>query len=803
MSNRRQYDEYFSNGKMELGRIGNLVSVKNHYTAEEISNRNNMIASHIDEAKNEINELIEAIIEKIRKCDPLFLLLSATDVAMSSLIHVVSEIQMGQDSISNLRLIEYIQSILVSIQHDPSLLDEDKQFEMVMEIFKDIEDLFTKCQFFYLFWAAQAQEQSNLTRNDIEYIVESHLINCVRGKRYQFQQLDDLEKLILPHSEKMKEVYGETAESIMNGLRKLEVSLSSGKLDSFSDFIKDYEDFQKKAEGKSFEELEALLEEKRQSKTTQGYLSKCVGPDLYDVKKVTDWDDRLIESMSWKLGGNSDYLQKEEYPGWPIQDLPVQKRPFIKINGVRYCFDYYNLFDNIYRILQKNIKEHDPSYVATWSKIQQDASESLVAEKFLNLLPNAEVHVENYYPIAGSLKQMDENDIFVICDDIVIIAEVKAGSFTYTPALTDYQAHKDSFDALIGKAAYQCIRTHNYLKNSDGEVTFYNKDKSEKFKIDNKKVHRVFTFCVTVDNFNAFEAKIEKTVFFNSASGTIAISIDDLNVYKEYFDSEICFLHYLKHRKAATRMKNLMLNDELDHLGLYISQNAYEDYVNDYKDCDSFVVNGFREDLDAYFAGLHNSLIAVDKPVQVIPAYIKEIFDFLETSCMEGRAKFGEFLLDLAFDAREQFDEEIRGRIIRERQLRYMTPIWVEGDFCYCCLVNIPGIDALSERLSKKYTYANMLDRKFDTCWYIFVDLDVRGKIQGLKVEELQYSQHVVDGFSEEEISTYMATVKSRRKQQGISMPPAHKKKIYPNELCPCGSGIKYKKCCGKNRVEQ
>ena len=25
-------------------------------------------------------------------------------------------------------------------------------------------------------------------------------------------------------------------------------------------------------------------------------------------------------------------------------------------------------------------------------------------------------------------------------------------------------------------------------------------------------------------------------------------------------------------------------------------------------------------------------------------------------------------------------------------------------------------------------------------------------------------------------------------------------RKIYPNDPCPCGSGKKYKKCCGKNR---
>lgn len=47
----------------------------------------------------------------------------------------------------------------------------------------------------------------------------------------------------------------------------------------------------------------------------------------------------------------------------------------------------------------------------------------------------------------------------VICDDIIIIAEVKAGSFTYTPAITDFEAHKNSFNSLIGKADYLHMST--------------------------------------------------------------------------------------------------------------------------------------------------------------------------------------------------------------------------------------------------------------------------------------------------------------------------------------------------------
>ena len=30
-----------------------------------------------------------------------------------------------------------------------------------------------------------------------------------------------------------------------------------------------------------------------------------------------------------------------------------------------------------------------------------------------------------------------------------------------------------------------------------------------------------------------------------------------------------------------------------------------------------------------------------------------------------------------------------------------------------------------------------------------------------------------------------------------VNMKP--KKKVYPNDPCPCGSGKKYKKCCGRN----
>nr|WP_053241426.1 SEC-C metal-binding domain-containing protein [Clostridium sp. DMHC 10] len=35
---------------------------------------------------------------------------------------------------------------------------------------------------------------------------------------------------------------------------------------------------------------------------------------------------------------------------------------------------------------------------------------------------------------------------------------------------------------------------------------------------------------------------------------------------------------------------------------------------------------------------------------------------------------------------------------------------------------------------------------------------------------------------------------------EAISMPVRNENKIGRNDPCPCGSGKKYKKCCGKNK---
>jgi len=176
------------------------------------------------------------------------------------------------------------------------------------------------------------------------------------------------------------------------------------------------------------------------------------------------------------------------------------------------------------------------------------------------------------------------------------------------------------------------------------------------------------------------------------------------------------------------------------------------------------------------------------------------IFAYLESNNIPGRVKFAEFLLDLAYETRVEFDEAIKNRIQREKELGRVTPVWVEGDFAYCAFINIPNIQLLDKKICKKYTYANMLDRKHNNCWFIWLELNNTGKIVNICTEELNYKNHNIDGFSDKELSEFVDFLNKQRMQNGVKMPSPSRKKIYPNDICPCGSGMKYKKCCGRNK---
>ena len=539
-----------------------------------------------------------------------------------------------------------------------------------------------------------------------------------------------------PHSDVLIELFGVSAEQIINGLERLEYSLSQGLADAWMDLGKRYDEFCKSVD-MGIEPETAINEAKD---VVIPVLAKVLGESLNDISHVTGWDARLLNALSLCIGECDTFFDGSEFSGWPIMELPTKKRPFIKIDGIFYAFDYFSLFDNIYRALQKAIFRLKPEYVDTWNKRQNLVSEDMVKALFLHLLPGATAFTENYYPVGSSLKQMNENDLLIVYENYLFIIEIKAGSFPQTPPISDFDAHVKAYTKLVQEADSQCSRTIKYI-NEHQPALFYDAEKQDKFKIEKLSEYKdVYTFSVTVDNFNEFAAKAEKLSFINLSSKTIVISYDDLLSYERYFDSPIYFLHYLKQRKAAIDIPQIAVNDELDHLGMYIHHNMYSITASQFSSENRIAWNGYRKDLDYYFNRLHMPELNAVKPVQDMPLEMSNIIHLLENGTRKNKIDIAHFLLNLSSEGRNDFCQTIRHLLQRQAEIGRMIPTVAFCGIRYCLFVSFPGIKIMSMSDRQDYVFSTIFSNESMPTIWINLDYGNDGNLLNVTGKQCNYN---------------------------------------------------------------
>lgn len=784
---KKKPDEYSSNGPFEVARFGNTVVTQNNMTEEQYKEWISGLASQYIEEKEKIDTIIEKIKEKLAKVDPLtlfnFLTLMNMMMLMSS--DLITESEISADTSFQLRSVEYVQSLFVSMEHDKTNeIDKDKQEVVYHEIANHCLELYSKLPLFYTYWAAQQQITGKLSPEDEEYIVFAQMMSQVRGEQYQAFRIPVIKELLLPHENLLKEIYGLSVHEIISGLAVLEKNLSSGRLDAMKAIV---------AQMDKLVLFEGSEPDADYLKESQEVALKAIGTSLFEVKENTKWTDEFISDLC--LGINSDkvFLSHEEFPGWPIWNLPIQYKPFIEIDGTAYCFDYYNLFDNLYVALQRAIRSHGKVYVDRWNDAQGHSSEKTVGSVFENLLPGCKVHYSNYYPLKKNGSA--ENDILIEYKDVLLIVEVKAGTFVYTPAMTDFEAHKKSFKSLVEKAENQCIRVKQYI--TDGEYNkkvFYTDDslEMEAFTIDRDKYSQLYMFDVTVSDFNEFASRMEKVKIAKAHEGIIAISLNDLWVYKHYFDNPLQFIHFIKQRTIATETVEIATYDELDHLGMYIFHNMYSLQAKDIGKGRPVSFVGYREELDKYFSGIHVG-VDYEKPKQSIPIRIAKILEKVINK-EDKITQFSNFLLDLSTEGREKIDQSISNLARRERELGRMLPAISFGDCSYALFVEVPDIVIYPKEKREEYILANLVQNERIECWSITIVLDEVDNI--IDVQYCLYDQDDIPENKRDALKAFGKEIVERRTEQFLVQ--NNKKKIYPNEACICGSGKKYKRCCGR-----
>ncbi len=751
----------------------------------------------------EIDELVQALAAKIARLPPHKLLQRAWWEFAAAAIGLKGASLDDPDQFAALRMIDYVQSVAASVK-PANTRSGDISEEDWASLKADVRSLFVRLTSEYqMCLTASKRTQDPKIDLDVEefrFRAETFWIN-VRGKRYQPHERQALTDMLSPHSDVLVRLFGIDAPALILELEKILSKLTQG----LGDALREMGDLRQKALARMIllaeETGTANIDELRDrvfagdsglAARRDQIAGEIFGLDLFDVEKISRLPKRLLDELVWSPGEEAEFFAPGKFCGWPLRVWPTMKRPFIRLDGRILCFEKSALFDNFYRVLQRAIFRLEPEYRQTWNERQKAISEDLPFSYILRLLPGARVYRSVYYRwrTDPGPYQWYEADGIVIYDDHLFVVEIKAGAFTYTSPATDLASHLESLRGLVLAPASQGNRFIDYLESA-AEVSIADSSYNEVGRLRRSDFRHVSACAVTLDQFTELAARSHHLRRIGIDLGrrpVWVLSIDDLRTYADLFDNPLVFLHFVEQRMRADHSELINLNDEMDHLGLYIANNNYAQYASKLASGGLSAINfaGYRTRIDGYYSAIvHGEMPTL--PRQGMPPRLKEIVALLGISRMPNRSAAASFLLDSAGDFRAKLAGIIEAQLSDNKKLRRARPLSVYDEMpftLFCWSPSAPRQAAAAFEHVQTVMAANSESSRHL--------LELEYTSTGV-LRQVHWQRVDLTGLSDAEVVRLRAAGRALREQRVLA---ARKRgKIGPNEKCPCGSGRKYKRC--------
>ena len=586
------------------------------------------------------------------------------------------------------RMVDYVQNVIVSVKPEQYVADVSE--EDWIKLKADVETLFSRLTLAYqmcLTAHRRAQDpQLDMHLEEFRFRAETLWLN-IRGKRYQLHEQQALLDVLAPHSDILLKLFGLDAAALAAEFGKILTRLTHGLMDIATDMkelhaksMARLDELAAKHQDLDFEALTAkAFEDRDLAAQRDRFAGAMFGLDLFDVGKNTLLPKAMLDELSYSPGEDTEFFAPGEFAGWPLRIWPVMRRPFIRLNGSTYCFDIFSLFDNIYRVLRRIVVELEPAYKKSWNDGQKAISEKLPFAYLTRLMPGARVYRPIYYrwKVGGGPAQWHEADGILIYEGHLFVIEVKGGAFTYTSPANDLDAHLVSLRTLLQAPARQGSRFVDFLESAP-EVSISDAEHNEIAKLRRSDFRHVTVCTITLDAFTALAARAQHLAPLGIDIGQRPLwplSLDDLRVYADLFDNPPIFLHFVEMRVRAGRSDKVDLNDEMDHFGMYITENNYAQYAEELSEnADKMQFDGYTTPVDEYFSAV---LVgdAPPKPRQKMSSRIAEIIDLLAASNEPHRAELSSYILDGAGDWRNTLASSIENALKENKELKRSRPL--------------------------------------------------------------------------------------------------------------------------------
>ncbi len=796
-------DDYFAAGPMEFARFGRLVIGRSRATQEQFEAVQARMVAQYPITVSEIDVLVASIAAQIVRLPPDRLLQRGWWEYSAMMVGLGGRDAGDSEKLAAARMVDYVQSVIVSVK--PEQYATDVSEEDWAKLKADIETLFRRLTLDYQICLAAHRRmqdpQLDMQLEEFRFRAETLWLN-IRGKRYQLHERQALLDVLAPHSDTLLKLFGLDAVALAAEFDKILTRLTHGLMDIARDMkelhaksMAQLDELAAKHQDLDFEALMAkVFEDCDLAAQRDRFAGAMFGLDLFDIGKNTVLPKAMLDALSYFPGEDTEFFAPGEFAGWPLRIWPIMRRPFIRLNGSTYCFDIFNLFDNIYRVLRRIVVELEPAYKEPWNDGQKAVSEELPFSYLTRLMPGARVFRPIYYrwKVGAGPAQWHEADGILIYEDHLFVIEVKGGAFTYTSPANDLDAHLASLRTLLQAPARQGSRFVDFLESAR-EVSIADAEHNEIAKLRRSDFRHVTVCTITLDAFTALAARAQHLAPLGIDVGQRPLwplSLDDLRVYADLFDNSLIFLHFVEMRVRAGRSDKVDLNDEMDHFGMYITENNYTQYAEELSEnADKMQFDGYTTPVNEYFSAV---LVgdALPKPRQKMPHRIAEIVDLLDTSNEPRRAELSSFILNGAGDWRDTLASSIENALKENKELKRARPLSSYGGMEMTQFVWSPDAPRNAEVAIEHTRVVMLADNKTDRRLVEF-ECDKDGKLFGAHLRNV-----TLVGVPAAEVERLRA--ESVALQQRRIANAQAKGKIGRNDQCPCGSGKKWKKCHGQ-----
>lgn len=800
----RSPDEEYQYGPVRLGRVGKTVYLSNDCTPEEQATLNERMANMRPEVVANIQRHVADVRTILKTLDPRQVMNWCYFQAVNARLGKVSESEYSlEESIRCVHIPEYIHSVIAATSLDPPFVPAtDETWEALTAGIMGIYG----SEGLNAFFMADSGTRSMQPRFDLD--MESFRVQAamhfvwVRGNRYSVHDIEFLRDFLSPHTDVLENEYGMSAERIVEELQRIQDSHLRGIVKMAEDMRSSQERFIAFVDRADFDpdmspaELMArFMEQEGEAELRQKVMGQLIGTDLIDLAEIADLTDEFLEALSFSPGEDDHFFAPGEKAGWPLRVLPIDRRPFLKYEDKFYYFNTHILFDRLYRAIEQSVRERRPEYAIEWKERQSRVSEERPREILTASLPGATSYGSlQYQAPTGKDDNLNwcEVDGIILCHETVFIVEIKAGAFTWTSPDDDFEAHLKSMDALLAKPALQAHRLASCLKDANA-VNLYDAQRNPVLTLESSKYPNVIPVCVTLDNLGAWAHQVKELQQVGvEVAPSICCSIDDLRIYRDAFSSPALFLAYLHLRHEAEQIEDVHVNDELEHLGLFLT---YGDYINEI--CAKTeelgepirAWGGFKEQIDNYFHamledGRDTELTWPYAPTIVVTAEaMLQSDDVGRTAAMLG-------LLRTPKRDRNRLVSRMEGALAMAKRGGQIACLTTRVDItgvpavCVAGAVGGPPLQEEAERAALKVLVA----KGHQEGWALAIGPgEVTPAVHCYRVSLGDLSQNEIAAL-EAAVSEQQATIREWRKIRKMR-----------NKPCPCGSGRKFKKCCGKS----